>query len=203
MSQEDVRITAYILGELQGQDRIDFEKEMNANPELKEEVESFKEFSAILESGLSDEDQPQLKPEQREKILESTKPKKVIKWNLIMSAIAACLVVGLFINYRMNGSVEVSQIDREKMPLASKVSAEALEEEPVPKSLASDYAAPAMERQVKEEAQKRTSSGRRSRVMKAKKDQSISYQTENSHVPINSSRDVQVRVPKVISKWRG
>ncbi|MCM8538366.1 MAG: von Willebrand factor type A domain-containing protein [Lentisphaeraceae bacterium] len=176
MSQEDVRITAYILGELAGQDRIDFEKEMASNPELKAEVDSFKEFSEILESELGDEDVPALKPEQREKILESTKPKKTIKWNLIISAIAACLVLGLVMRHNLTPERQLAkrEIHEEKA-----------------QSLASDYstpkAAPVMEKQVKKEAKRLSYAmgsrdGRRSRLRNSKENLRLGETTQKNPV---------------------
>ena len=69
MNQETQKITAYALGELQGKEKDDFEKELANSPELQMEVDAIRSFTANLEKELQAEECPALNEEQRQNVL--------------------------------------------------------------------------------------------------------------------------------------
>ena len=94
MNNDDQRLTAYALGELQGKDKEEFEKELEKNPKLQEEVDAIREFTGDLETEFKLEEELALDGTQRDKILSESRKKNFKLLPVLITAAAACLVVG-------------------------------------------------------------------------------------------------------------
>jgi anti-sigma factor RsiW len=64
----DPRLTAYVLGELDGGDRAEIERQLKQSAELRSEVAAIREATALLSDGLETEPCPTLSDEQRSAI---------------------------------------------------------------------------------------------------------------------------------------
>ncbi|MCM8543404.1 MAG: von Willebrand factor type A domain-containing protein [Lentisphaeraceae bacterium] len=108
------KLTAYALGELHGAEKEAFEKELNESPELQSEVEAIREFTGELEAEFKKEESLSLEGSQREKILQASKEKKFKLLPILISAAAACLVVGYLVLPEIGSTeVDAAKIDRE------------------------------------------------------------------------------------------
>lgn len=88
------KLTAYALGELQGSEKEAFEKELNGNPVLQAEVDAIREFTGELEAEFQNEESLSLDGNQRDKILQESREKKFKLLPILITAAAACLVIG-------------------------------------------------------------------------------------------------------------
>ncbi|MCH2175892.1 MAG: VWA domain-containing protein [Lentisphaeria bacterium] len=93
MNIDDPRITAYALNELQGQEKIDFEKELEQYPEILEEIEIIRAFTGELSDELQQEEILELSEEIREVILNEAKPISVVNFRRRWVQVAAAVVV--------------------------------------------------------------------------------------------------------------
>ena len=97
MNQEEQKITAYALGELQGSEKEEFEKELQNNPELQKEVDEIREITGDLEKELKAEKCPELEAAQREEVLASVKRGKSPVMFYLSTAAAAALAFGIYV----------------------------------------------------------------------------------------------------------
>lgn len=65
---DDPRLTAYVLGELDGDSRAELEANLERSPELRHAVDELREAAAFLTEALHNEPSPSLTPQQRESI---------------------------------------------------------------------------------------------------------------------------------------
>ncbi|MCA9068859.1 MAG: von Willebrand factor type A domain-containing protein, partial [Planctomycetaceae bacterium] len=68
-SPEDPRLTAYLLGEMEQEERTAFEAELQSHPEAAAHLEGLRETSSLLSHALEQEPTPALSPGQRSEIL--------------------------------------------------------------------------------------------------------------------------------------
>ncbi|HSR67575.1 MAG TPA: von Willebrand factor type A domain-containing protein [Acidobacteriota bacterium] len=99
---DDPRLTAYILGELEDDQRREFERLLEQDAGLRAELESLRAASDLLSQELADPPQLRLDPERREEILESAAPDQpwfILRYRQEAMALAASLVIalGLFV----------------------------------------------------------------------------------------------------------
>jgi hypothetical protein len=124
----DPRLTAYVLGEMQGSERAEFEMLLKQNPEAQKLVDEIRHTASFLTEQFSNEPCPQLSEEDRREIIsEADKAGKIIgfPWRryyapLSLSAIAACLLVALgwhfmFINEKVITETDSTLEQREKI----------------------------------------------------------------------------------------
>lgn len=110
----DDRLTAYALGELDGDLRVAFECELSASPALQAELAGLQSLTGLLRAELGEEAEPALTPSQHQALLaQATKPVAVAiatpvaprttrhqSWVLLGPGIAAGLAVGIgFLSY--------------------------------------------------------------------------------------------------------
>lgn len=104
--QEDPRLTAYILGELDDAERAAFEKELETNPDLRAEVEALRTFTLDLGQDLAAEPAPQPDPFLAEHV-QIPEPQRAgfpaIQW--LMAIAAVCVIVaGITLNLQFGSS---------------------------------------------------------------------------------------------------
>lgn len=104
--QEDPRLTAYILGELDDAERAAFEQELESNPDLRAEVEALRAFTLDLGQDLAAESTPQPDPFLAEHV-QIPEPQRAgfpaIQW--LMAIAAVCVIVaGIALNLQFGSS---------------------------------------------------------------------------------------------------
>jgi len=99
MKQDDPRITAYALGELHGQEKIDFEKELQENPQVQAELDDILLFTEQLSTELNVEECPALDVEQRQDVVAAgtnqKKKKSIIPFVVGLGSLAASIAIAL------------------------------------------------------------------------------------------------------------
>ena len=88
-ASEDPRLTAYALGELEGDERTAFEALLAENAELRAELEAVRRTAALLESELARAPEPTLSPAQRKAIERALSPAPKPKAKLKSETVAA------------------------------------------------------------------------------------------------------------------
>lgn len=110
------KLTAYALGELHGSEKEAFEKELSENPELQMEVDAIREFTGELEAEFKSEESLSLEGNQRDKILQASREKKFKLLPILITAAAACLVVGYMALPEVSSSVAKAEKTRVANP---------------------------------------------------------------------------------------
>ena len=93
--QDDPRLTAYALGELDAAEGAEIEALLKDDPAAQAEVDAIRSMAALLESELADEAAPAVDETLRADVIEG--PGKRRGWMLWASGIAAAAAVGLFV----------------------------------------------------------------------------------------------------------
>lgn len=108
IDKNDPKLTAYVMNELADSEKKQIEAAMEADSELRHEVELLKKSSGLLVEALADKEEHRLQPEQREKIfaLLTAKKKPAPFWKLAGSLVTASLAVILLRQYSKQQSYE-------------------------------------------------------------------------------------------------
>jgi len=98
IQKNDPRITAYALGELSAQEKENFEKELNNNQEIINEIEEIQKISSNLKDELVSEGMPQLSSKHKEVIMNEINLKEkrksfLTKYRFQLAGVCACLLV--------------------------------------------------------------------------------------------------------------
>lgn len=100
----DPQLTAYAIGELQGQEAEEMRNRIEQDPAAQKYVEDIQQTSRLLTEEFSQEDAPRLSVEQRNKIYEATEKSSLKKsltqksWFRWTSGLAVAGLVGLMLN---------------------------------------------------------------------------------------------------------
>jgi len=131
--EDDPRVTAYVLGELDATEIEAFEQEMQRDPELKELVQEFRAGTQILEEVVSSETASDVSLDsERRKFLdeairaEQRRGSKVGWWKnpwqmTSMSFAAACLLIGVGFYVFQNNTVIERAVTRQDISSISKI----------------------------------------------------------------------------------
>ncbi|TWU55148.1 YfbK domain-containing protein [Rubripirellula reticaptiva] len=118
---DDPRITAYVMGELSGDQRVAFEKELTTNSELSDAVDEARSVTDKLTGLFATESTPTLSAERRQEIASGATDSvptisKQTSWKVPMLLLATAAVVALMIGIApmiQNQPTTVSQVERD------------------------------------------------------------------------------------------
>lgn len=90
---QDPRLTAYALGELQGEDKAQVEAWLADHPEGRDEVDAIRGMASVLKRGLAEEPQPELNESQRKSLLRPRR--RILIWAPVAAAAALVWAVAI------------------------------------------------------------------------------------------------------------
>jgi Ca-activated chloride channel homolog len=149
IDRSDPKLTAYALGELEPEERVEFEKYLDESREAQEEIEQIQIFTSMLSDELNSQQEPELSKEQREKIQQTaseqsldSKPKisdNVVsvdpsRWRknlpIVTSVVAAAAVAVLASSFFKSTSRDSSRAEQTSFESPPTAASTALESKP-------------------------------------------------------------------------